>query len=79
MRDAAYLVFVRGLSISESARRAGVSKSGLQQAVARLKRAYRESLDCLRDWEVITVCLPEDKARKIKKWANQLREQMSDN
>ena len=79
MREAVYCVFVQGLSISESARRAGVSKSGLWEAVARLKRAYRESLGCPRDWEVVTVCLPRDKARRIKKWADRLREKAKAN
>ena len=79
MREAAYYVFIRGFSISESARRAGVSKSGLREAVARLKRAYRESLGCPRDWEVVTVCLPRDKARRIKKWADRLREKAKAN
>jgi len=77
MQEAVHLVLVEGYSITESARRVGVSRSRVRETVSRIKRIYKESLGCPRDWEVVTVCLPKEKAEKIKRWAEKLRNSIS--
>lgn len=78
VRLAARHVLVDGLSISDSARRAGMTRQAVHAAVRRLERALAETTHTPRGrpraphpalpehWETVTVIVPADTAQLIR-------------
>ena len=47
MRQGAYLVLVKGLSMTEAAKQVGTSRSRIREVVARIKRLHLDSQKCV--------------------------------
>lgn len=59
------MVLLDGLSISEAARRSGVSREFVRSKLARTRRALIDTQGIPPGWEVVTVVVPGDSARLI--------------
>jgi len=59
-------VLVDGLTQSEAARAAGVTRQTANAAVERVLRGHRAVVGCPPGWEVVTVCVPPALAVRIR-------------
>ena len=68
---AARLVLVEGRRVADAARQTGLLRQQIEQAIERIEIAYKASFGFPADWECVTVVVPKDRAREIRKIARQ--------
>ena len=68
---AARMVLVDGLRVADAARQTGLLRQQIEQAIERIEIAYKASFGLPADWECVTVVVPKERAREIRKIARE--------
>lgn len=67
-----HMILIDGVKDSEAARRFNVTRARVSNAKARLMRAHKKLKNIKDDWVTITITVPPEMAKKIKKQIEEL-------